>query len=93
LFAVNNLWVGGGAIPARPGQSTLRNNFAVGHDELFAPSTAAEYRLKPSSAAWGRALLPDSTRDQDLSVTREFRAPRGSVPIQLPVRQPGALQS
>jgi hypothetical protein len=80
-------------LSARPGQSTLRNNFAIDRDELFAPSTAAAYQLKPSSKAWGRALPPDSTRDQDLSVMREFRAPRGSAPVESPARQPGALQS
>lgn len=90
--AVNNLWVGKGEVPAAGRSAELENNFAVGRASID-PSTAGAYRLRPTSAAWGRAIAPGSAHGEELAAKREFRLPRGSTPLSSPAMNPGALQA
>jgi len=91
VHAVNNLWVGDGSGPLLD-EAGGRNNFLIDRTSLD-PSPAAPYRLKPSSPLWGRAIAPGVAHGQELAPTREFRLPRGSVPLPAAAATPGALQS
>ncbi len=91
VLAVNNLWVGNGRLPA-DGAAELHNNFAVDRS-VFAAAHGGDFRLKPASPVWHRAVDPGTANGMALAPRREYRHPRSSRPLATPPLQPGAMQS
>lgn len=91
VFAVNNLWVGNGRLPA-DSAARLHNNFAVDRS-VFAAAHGGDFRLKPASPVWRRAIDPGQANGRSLGPRREYRHPRSSRPLPRRPLQPGAMQS
>jgi len=91
VLAVNNLWVGAGRLPA-DSAAVLHNNFAVDRG-VFAAEHGGDFRLKPTSSVWRRAIDPGSADGVPLMPRREYRHPRSSAALLEPATQPGAMQS
>ena len=88
--AVNNLLVGNGTMESAA-TSGFRNNFSVDEGEL-ARTVDSAYRLHQGFRLLGRAVDPGSVNGVPLMLEAEYVHPRMVVPLDGPVRHPGALQ-
>jgi hypothetical protein len=89
--AVNNLLVGndGRLDTAAPGD--YGHNFNVTAD-AFVNASGNDYRLVPTANVLGQAVDPGQFEGLPLRPTLEYTYPRGTVPLAIPLRHPGALQ-
>lgn len=90
VLAVNNLWIGNGRLHAEGAE--LHNNFAVDRS-IFGAAHGRDFRLRPASPVWRRAVDPGMARGVSLMPRREYRHPRSSIPLSQRPLQPGAMQS
>lgn len=91
VMAANNLLAGVGRLDtSAPGD--YRNNLLVTAGDLDTASTA-DYRLKPRSKLRGTAIDIGIANAESLMPAGEYRHPRRWLPLQGPVRDPGALQT
>lgn len=91
VFAVNNLWVGNGRLPAGAA-AEIHDNFAVDRGS-FEASREEDFHLRRDSPAWHRAVDPGTVNGVELRQQREYRHPRHSTPLSRPAAQPGAIQT
>ena len=87
----NNLLVGTPKLAAE-GHWTRRANFNADWEE-FVRAARDDFRLKPGSELRGKAADAGEGGGLKLTPTREYRHPRGSVAVNVPVLSPGAFQS
>ena len=87
---INNLWAGN---PYFAGDSDWeqRNNFTVDWD-AFVMALRGNYALRAGSPLRGKAVDPGASGDVSLHQASQFRAPRGTLALNGPARNPGAVQ-
>jgi hypothetical protein len=86
----NNLLVG----PARwdvDSMAEFHTNFSVDRGDLVDPASG-DWRLRPNSPAWGKAVDPGTAHSVALRPSREYSHPRSSTSLDPPAVQPGAIQ-
>lgn len=91
VVLANNLWVGAPKLAAE-GHWMRRANFAADWDE-FVRAARDDFRLRPDSSLRGKAQPAGEGGGLALVPTREYRHPRGTVPLNGAVTSPGAFQS
>jgi hypothetical protein len=90
-LVVNNLLVGS-ARWAVDSFADVRDNFSVDRGDLV-DVASGDWRLKPNSPAWGKAVAPAAANSVALQPSRAYRHPRTTVPLDAPARLPGAIQA
>ena len=91
VVLANNLWVGTPKLAA-DGHWTRQANFAADWGE-FVRAARDDFRLRPDSSLRGKAQPAGEGGGLALVPTREYRHPRGTVPLNGAATSPGAFQS
>ena len=91
VHAINNLLVGGGRF-STDSNWDVRNNLEVDLD-AFVRAARFDYTLKPGSTLRGRVVDPGPGPDDiSLRPTHQYQHPRGTLALNGPARNPGAIQ-
>lgn len=88
---VNNLLVGRATWDI--GVAAIFRDNPTADQRDFADLPQGDFRLKADSRVVGRASDPGAVNGEPLQPSREYRHPRGSVPLNAPPTQPGAMQT
>jgi hypothetical protein len=87
---INNLFAGNRFLAVRK-EWHQQGNHTVDWD-AFVLAVRGDYALRAGSALRGKAVDPGETGGVSLRPLRQFQAPRGSVALKEPARNPGAIQ-